>query len=228
MQRMQSENWIAVVFHRRCKVSLLSGKHQGYLGALICGAILLCSPAAARATEISDQCNDCHGADGVSTESDVPSIAGVSAFIIEEYMFEYRDDARPCRESKYHSGDTERAATDMCQVARDLSEDEILEMAEFYSSKEFVAAKQEFDAAKAAEGASIHKRDCRKCHSDGGSYADDDAGILAGQWMPYLEQVFADYAAGERGMIEDKMQEKINALDAESTLALIHYYGSLQ
>jgi hypothetical protein len=40
--------------------------------------------------------------------------------------------------------------------------------------------------------------------------------------------VFADYAAGERGMIEDKMKEKFDALNAESTLALIHYYGSLQ
>jgi sulfide dehydrogenase cytochrome subunit len=207
-------------------VRLFDGNQQGCFGILLCGAFLLGSPTGA--AETSDQCDDCHGADGVSTESDVPSIAGVSAFILEEYMFEYRDDARPCRESEYRSGDTERAATDMCQVAKDLSEDEILELAEFYGSKEFVAAKQEFDAAKAAEGASIHKRDCRKCHSDGGSYADDDAGILAGQWMPYLEQVFADYAAGERGMIEDKMKEKMDALDAESTLALIHYYGSLQ
>jgi sulfide dehydrogenase cytochrome subunit len=116
----------------------------------------------------------------------------------------------------------------MCVVARELSEEEIPEIAEFYSGKEFVAAVQEFDAAKAATGASIHKRDCRKCHSDGGSYADDDAGILAGQWMPYLEQVFADYAANERGMMEDKMREKLDALDEQSVAALVHYYGSLQ
>jgi len=209
-------------------VNLFNGSNQGYFWVLICGASLLCSTVGAEVTEITDQCNECHGVDGISSEGDVPSIGGVSAFILEEYMFEYRDDARPCRESKYRSGDTERAATDMCVVAEELSEEEISEIADFYSGKDFAAAAQEFDAAKAAEGASIHKRDCRKCHSDGGSYADDDAGILAGQWMPYLEQVFADYAAGERGMIEDKMKEKTDALDAESTLALIHYYGSLQ
>lgn len=207
---------------------LFGGTYQGYFGVLICGAILLCSPTGAEVAEILDQCDDCHGTDGVSTESDIPSIAGVSAFIIEEYMFEYRDGVRPCRESKYRLGDTERAATDMCVVAKELSEDEISEIAEFYGSKKFVAATQEFDAAKAARGAKIHKRDCKKCHSDGGSYADDDAGILAGQWMPYLEQVFVDYATGERGMIEDKMKQKTDALDAESTEALIHYYGSLQ
>lgn len=193
------------------------------------GLVFLLTPFA-RADVMDDleQCDSCHGKDGVSTESDVPSIAGVSPFIIEEYMFQYREEARPCRESKYRAGDTERAPTDMCAVAMELSEEEIPEIAEHYGSKEFTAAKQDFDAAKADVGAGVHRKDCEKCHSDGGSYADDDAGVLAGQWMPYLEQAFADYAAGERGMMEDKMKEKIDALDADSIAALIHYYASLQ
>ena len=175
-----------------------------------------------------DDCNACHGADGVSTESDVPTIAGVSAFVLEEYMFEYRDDARPCPESKYRSGDTGRPATDMCTVAKKLDEDTIAGISEHYAGKPFVPARQEFDAALAEEGTGIHKRECEKCHTDGGSYADDDAGILAGQWMPYLEQVFAQYAAEERGMADDNMKEKIDALDADAIKALLHYYASQQ
>jgi sulfide dehydrogenase cytochrome subunit len=77
-------------------------------------------------------------------------------------------------------------------------------------------------------GEQIHNRTCEICHSDGGSNAIDDSSVLAGQWMPFLEQVFADYAAGERCMMEDKMKEKIDALDAESITALIHYYASMQ
>jgi sulfide dehydrogenase cytochrome subunit len=198
------------------------------LVALFYAMWLLTPLANADALDDIEQCDSCHGEDGVSTESDVPSIAGVSSFIIEAYMFEYRDDVRPCRESKYRSGDTERSATDMCTIAKELSEDEIPEIAEYYSSKEFVAATQDFDAEKAVVGAKIHRRDCAKCHSDGGSYADDDAGILAGQWMPYLEQVFADYATGERDMMEDKMKQKTDTLDADSISALIHYYASMQ
>jgi cytochrome subunit of sulfide dehydrogenase len=196
--------------------------------AVICAAWFLMPLAYADALDDVEQCDSCHGDGGVSTESDVPSIAGASAFVIEEYMFQYREEARPCRESKYRSGDTERPATDMCKIAKDLSEDEIPEIAEHYGSKEFVAAKQDFDAAKAAAGKKIHKKNCEKCHSDGGSYADDDAGMLAGQWMPYLEEAFEDYAAGEREMMEDKMKEKIDALDAESIEALLHYYASMQ
>ena len=198
------------------------------LASLSCTIWLAIPLANADVMDDIEQCNGCHGEDGVSTESDVPSIAGVSPFIIEEYMFEYRDDARPCRESKYRTGDTDRPATDMCAVAKELSEDEIPEIAEYYSSKEFVPAPQQFDAEAATVGAKIHKRNCEKCHSDGGSYADDDAGILAGQWMPYLKLVFADYATGQRGMMDDKMKEKIDALDADSISALIHYYASLQ
>jgi sulfide dehydrogenase cytochrome subunit len=198
------------------------------LVALVCAVWILLPFADADAQDAVEQCDSCHGEDGVSTESDVPTIAGASAFVLEEYMFQYLEDARPCRESKYRSGDTERPATDMCAIAKEMSEDEIAEIAEYYSLKDFVAATQEFDAAKAEVGRKVHRRDCEKCHSDGGSYADDDAGILAGQWIPYLEQVFADYESGERDMMEDKMKDKMDALDAEAVDALVHYYASMQ
>lgn len=207
--------------------ALLRTKLAG-LVALVCSVWLFMPLASAGTLDEIDQCNSCHGEDGVSSESDIPTIAGASVFVLEDYLFQYREDGRPCRESKYRSGDTDRPATDMCAIAKELSEEAISEIAEYYSDKEFVAAMQDFDAAKAAVGAKVHKRNCEKCHSDGGSYADDDAGMLAGQWMPYLKEVFEDYATGERGMIEDKMKDKVEALDADSITALLHYYASMQ
>ena len=193
-----------------------------------CGAILFCTLAAADVTDIADECDRCHGADGVSAESDVPSIAGISSFILEEYIFEYQDDARACRESRYRSGDLEQPATDMCVVADDLSESDVAAIAEFYGNKEFTSAEQEFDAEKAALGANVHKKLCQKCHSDGGSYADDDASILAGQWMPYLEQALADQISGERTMLDEKMREKTDQLSEDDAESLINFYGSQQ
>ena len=202
--------------------------HRQRFGILICGVFLICPLANADVADIEKECNECHGDDGVSTESDVPSIAGISPFILEEYMFEYRDEARICRETKYRSGDLERPATDMCVIAKDLSEDDVTAIAEYYGSKEFVAAQQEFDADKAAVGAKLHKKHCAKCHADGGSYADDDASILAGQWMPYFEQTFADYNSGDRSMLDEKMKEKTDPLSDDDIGALIHFYGSQQ
>ena len=73
---------------------------------------------------------------------------------------------------------------------------------------------------------------CEDCHGkkgneDGGSSADDDAGILAGQWMPYLEDQFKEYASDKRPMPK-KMKPKMEKLTDDDIKALIHYYGSLQ
>jgi sulfide dehydrogenase cytochrome subunit len=198
-------------------------------GSLVLIGLSLTIPCAlADISEIARGCNECHGADGVSSEGDVPTIAGMSAFVIEDYLLTYQDRARPCHETRYRSGDTERPATNMCDIADQLADDEPTAIAEYYSDKMFVPAEQEFDAAKAEAGASIHRRDCEKCHTDNASNADDDAGVMAGQWMPYLRQVFEDFASGEREMVEDKMREKFADLSAEDKDKLIHFYGSLQ
>lgn len=199
---------------------------------VLCGVAIagwLSAPAnGAEVSDIAQSCNECHGQGGVSQEPDVPTIAGMSAFVLEDYLLTYQDEARPCHETKYRSGDTERPATTMCQIADELSEDEVTAIAEHFAAQTFEPAAQEFDAALAAEGASIHRRDCEKCHTDQASNPEDDAGVMAGQWMPYLRQVFEDYASGERPFAEDKMQEKFEQLSAEEKEALIHFYGSQQ
>lgn len=48
------------------------------------------------------------------------------------------------------SSSQELPPADMCVIATELSKEEISEMVEYYSSKEFTTAKQEFDAVKAA------------------------------------------------------------------------------
>ncbi|MDE2461976.1 MAG: cytochrome c4, partial [Gammaproteobacteria bacterium] len=62
-------------------------------------------------------------------------------------------------------------------------------------------------------------------HTNGGSVADDDAGILAGQWSPYLQQAFQEYQSGNRVM-PDQMKPKIDALRTDQVNALIQYYAS--
>ena len=172
-------------------------------------------------------CNDCHGDNGVSQWSDMPTIAGIDAFGIADGLFMYRDEERPCGESEYRQGDTSRAATTMCAITAELSVDDIEALGDAYAELPFVAAVQDFDAALAEAGAAIHEQQCDKCHSEGGSNVDDEASILSGQWMPYLEKTFADYASGDRPQ-DKKMKEKLAALSADDVTALLHYYASQQ
>ena len=127
--------------------------------AFACVSCLAIPFANADVADDIEQCDRCHGEGGVSTESDVPNIAGISPFILEEYMYQYRDETRPCRESKYRSGDIEQPAEDMCVIAQELEDGEIVELAEHYGGKALAYAKQDFDPDKAAKGAKVHRRD---------------------------------------------------------------------
>jgi len=176
---------------------------------------------------IAENCDGCHGANGVSEWSDMPTIAGVSDFVLSDAMFFYRDGERPCAESDYRQGDTSRPATDMCAVAENMSDADIEEISAHYAELAFKAASQEFDAALAAQGKEIHDNSCEGCHPDGGSDPGADASILAGQWMGYIRTQIADYAAGERAQ-PAKMEARISGLSAEDVEALLNYYASLR
>ena len=182
---------------------------------------------AAETPDYIKACMDCHGEDGVSTESDVPTIAGASPAFLEASMFAYKDEVRPSIESKYRSGDTARPATDMKKIADELSDDQIVELSDFFSAKKFVAAKQEFDPKLAKLGEKVHDKRCKKCHEDGGSSVDDDSGILAGQWTPYLQESMKYYRDGSRDM-EKKMKKKVDKLSDKQWQALLAFYASQQ
>ncbi len=176
------------------------------------------------AAQVKD-CEGCHGNNGVSEWSDVPTIAGISAGVHGDYLLSYKDKSRPCTKSKYRQGDTKRPETDMCSAAAKLSEADIEALAAHFSAKPFKAAKQTVDAAKAAAGKTIHARDCEKCHEGNGRKADADASILAGQWMPYLTTEMNAFVAGKRPQPK-KMADKMKGLKPADIEALAHFYAS--
>ena len=183
--------------------------------------------AAADTAALMENCNGCHGPDGVSQWSDMPSIAGIPEFVLADALYIYQDEARPCAESEYRQGDTSRAATTMCAVTAELSEDDIDALAAAYAEKGWTKAKQDFDAALAEAGKAIHDAECDRCHSEAGTNPEDEASMLGGQQMGYLRNMFAQYKDGTREQ-PSKMQEKVDALSDDDIEALVNYYGSIQ
>lgn len=174
-------------------------------------------------------CAGCHGAKGVSTNTDVPTIAGIPAIVHEDAWFAYKEEARPCVASKPECSDCGEATaeTDMCTIAATLSEDDIVAIAAHFAELPYVPMKQDFDAASATAGAALHEQECSRCHSDGGSNPEDEAGILAGQPKGYLERTFAEYRSGDREQPK-KMKSKIDALSDDDVVALVNFYASQQ
>ena len=96
----------------------------------------------------------------------------------------------------------------MCAIAADLSEDDIDALAAAYAELPYVKAKQDFDAGLAAAGEALHDEHCDKCHSDAGTNPDDEAGMLGGQQMGFVQTSFEQYIAGTREQPK-KMKERI-------------------
>ena len=170
-------------------------------------------------------CADCHGKGGASKESDVPIIGGYSVEFLVNNLKAYQTKDRDCPETKFRSGSKKGQKTSMCKMVKNLNDGDIDKVAQYFSKQKFVRAKQKFDAALAEKGKEIHDIYCEKCHSEGGTVAEDEAGLPAGQWMPYLRQAIDEFNTGKRPTPK-KMKRRMDELKPADFEALIHYYAS--
>ncbi|MCG8613598.1 MAG: c-type cytochrome [Pseudomonadales bacterium] len=209
----------ATMFAKRFPSQPFTAKHLISWISISAGLSLALLTLGTSANEaLINSCNECHGPNGNSTIASVPTIAGVSSFAFEEAFIAYLEDGRVARE---YEGEN------MKSILQKISERDRSELIEHYSQQAFIPAKQPFDSDKAKAGKSIHNNECAKCHSGGGSVAEDDAGILAGQWRDYLMEELKQYQNGNR-LGSKKMTKVINKLSESELEALTHYYASQQ
>lgn len=194
---------------------------------VIIGMSLVGYASAADIAKLEETCANCHGKDGASSSSDVPIIGGISPVYIEYNLNYYKKKERPCPEAEIRSGPNKGNKTNMCEIAKELSDSDITQLAQLYASKKFVRAVQNYDQELAKKGKAIHQQYCEKCHNNDGTDSKNDAGILAGQWTPYLRKTFQEFSSGQRPM-EQKMKPKIQKLDNDGFEALMNYYASVK
>lgn len=180
--------------------------------------LLIANPAWSEVPEAGSDCVACHNDDGISTDSQIPTISGASEFFLHNQLDIFAAEARPC-EAHAFEDEPDVSAENHCAIAEELSDDERAELAGYFSALSFSAAEQGVDEALASRGASIHAADCESCHTESGSFQLDDAGILAGQWKPYLMEQFEHYKAGKRWQPE-KMQPVMERLEEADMRAL--------
>ena len=169
--------------------------------------------AAPTASMLGDTCAGCHGTDGASMGPATPNIAGLSETYFTDTMLAFKSGDRP--------------STVMGRIAKGYSEEEIKLMAGFFASKPMASTQQELDAAKVAAGEKLYAKNCSKCHDKNGTLPDDDAGILASQWLPYMHYSMADFKAGTTEMPK-KMKKKVDKLSDAELEALLQFFASQQ
>jgi len=166
---------------------------------------------------LGDTCAGCHGTNGISTGPAAPTISGLSNDYFVEVMQGFANGEIP--------------STIMGRIAKGYSEGEIKQLAKYYVAKPFMKAKQDFDPKLVKKGGKLHDKYCEKCHAEGGQSAEDDAGVLAGQWAPYLIYQFEDFNAGHRDApkkMKKKMKKMMSKEGKAAIDSLIAYYASQQ
>ena len=144
----------------------------------------------------------------------MPSLAGQSQIAIATAM------------KKFKSG--ERPASIMGRIAKGYSDAEIEAMADYFAKlKPVAAAGQTLDAKLVAKGKELADKNCKRCHLESGKEFDENAAVVAGQWLKYLQVQMDDYASGKRKMSEKKA-EKMKTLSRDELEAMAHYYASVK
>lgn len=165
---------------------------------------------------IANTCAGCHGTDGSSGGPATPTIASISTDYFILSMKDYKSGRRP--------------ATVMDRIAKGYSDEEITEMAKYFQKKPFARVKQTTDAAKVKSGKALAKKYCESCHEDEGRVA-EGVGVLAGQWLPYMQDSMRDFLGGTRET-ERRQKAKFDEVVRDKGEAafqdILHYYASVK
>lgn len=70
---------------------------------------------------VISECEACHGPRGVSTQNDIPTLAGRDPEVLVGALEEFYYYERPCPTTTYRHGDHEKVPVNMCSVANTLS-----------------------------------------------------------------------------------------------------------
>lgn len=163
-------------------------------------------------------CATCHAEDGLGVgERRVPIIAAMPAVHLEEALYAYKDGARQCLYEPL-----------MCENARELNDEEVADLAEYYAGLPRKSVDEPFDKALAAKGQRLHETHCARCHvPPDDARAEDRLGPpLHGQRSEYLRYALESYLSGTRENLLPDMEEKILLLEPGDVEALVHYYVS--
>lgn len=157
-------------------------------------------------------CNNCHGLNGVSVGTSMPSIGGLSKAYLANIMKDWKYD--------------KRGAVTMNRIVKGLSDDEIDALATYFARLPWVPVPQPASAESLAIGKSVIKENCEDCHGATGSDPDVGAPQLNGQWARYMALELEKYRDPEFRMTHRKMLKAARALEVREVHPVAEYYGA--
>lgn len=187
-----------------------SGQWALTASALVISASAIAVPP--NAAMLANACAGCHGTNGASAGTSMPSLAGQSKEVIVEAMKNFRSGARP--------------STVMGRLAKGYTDADFAAMGGFFAAQKLHITQQTLDPQRVAKGASLQASKCGGCHTKEGKVSTDDTPALASQWLPYLQMQMAMYKEGKRKT--PGMAEVMKTLSVDDLESLLQFYASVK
>lgn len=183
---------------------------------LMLGLVGLALPARAGVEEgriKAEVCRPCHGVDGNSPTSTIPSLAGQPRQFITMALYMFREGRRnnPL----------------MAPVSAGLSNTDLNDLAAYFSAQKMAVPARQADAATVAKGRAITAaNNCVACHTPT-LVGQQHIPRLAGQHQPYLLEQLKAFKAGTRVEFDGTMTSAAQGLAVEDLELLSDYLATL-
>ncbi|MFZ5524122.1 MAG: c-type cytochrome [Pseudomonadota bacterium] len=164
----------------------------------------------AEGARIAGSCGGCHGKNGNSVKTGIPSLTGLNVKYLVSATRDYRDGLRKNKVMK--------------NMVATLSDTDIEKVAFYYATQSPVAGKTAPKADLAA-GEKISSG-CTSCHGEGGVSTTPGTPSLAGQDAGYLAAATRDYARGVRS--NETMSGPARGLKPKDIASVAGYFASLK
>lgn len=192
-----------------CRAARIAGAVSGLMVATAAGA----QPAASPTPPKAEVCQACHGPGGRSTIPTTPILAGQTA----RYLYLQLRDFQEGR----------RGEPQMEAIVKDLTRDDMRELADWFSKQKPAPQTFQVDAAKARHGkAKADETLCTMCHL-GGFAGQNEIPRVAGQHYAYIVKQLGDFKARRRTNDAGNMTSVSRTLSDEDIDALAHYMTGL-
>lgn len=185
--------------------------HYRVLFGMILAGFLGSALAADNIEGVTETCNSCHGANGVSENPGIPSIGGQHEPYLKKIMLEWKRGVRH--------------ADTMVDMIKDYSEEQIVALAVHYARKSWTPVPQKLDPNLVKIGREASRR-CAGCHSDTGASHDAESPKLNGQWAEYLEIDSLKIREGSIEVADQRIVKALRKLSVEEIKAVAAYYAS--
>ncbi len=190
---------------------MLGAIHRQAFHILLSVGLLL--PGTSHSDSLYSSCAGCHGTDGNSQSTHMPSIRGLNFAYFYAAMQAFRKDRRP--------------STIMGRIAKGYRSGQLQRMALHFGSTPWTGVQGAFDEELAKQGKVLHDKYCEKCHEQNGHFQDRDTPPIAGQAKGYLYYQMIDYRGSSKDLPRPPiMQERLEKLSDGDLLALAEFYAS--